>query len=133
MKSVFGKRLKELRHKKYTQEELADVLNVHKGTVSNWENGHRFPDEQTLIRLSDILECSTDYLLGKTDIVSPVKDIFTGKELADIVPDEWKEVISKVEYLELYQKMKKEDIDPNELIKAYKMYLTIKENMKESN
>lgn len=132
MESVFGIRLRELRKPYYTQEELADILNVHKGTVSNWENGHRFPDEQTLLRLSDIFECSTDYLLGKTNIKSPIKDIYTGKELADLVPDEWKEAIADIEYLELYQKMKKEDINPDELIKAYQIYLNIKQNIKDS-
>lgn len=70
--SNFGDRLKSLRiHKKYTQEECAKFINVHKGTISNWENGYRFPDEDILFKLADLFDVSLDYLLGRSDILKP--------------------------------------------------------------
>jgi transcriptional regulator with XRE-family HTH domain len=66
--SIFGKRLKELRNEKdLTQEKLGQIFNVRKGTISNWENGNRFPNEETLIKLADFFDVSVDYLLGRTD------------------------------------------------------------------
>jgi transcriptional regulator with XRE-family HTH domain len=57
MDSKFGVRLKTLRKEKnMTQEELAKLLNVHKGTISNWENGYRFPEERILIKLAEIFD-----------------------------------------------------------------------------
>lgn len=52
---------------KMTQQNLADKLNVTKGTISNYENGHSTPSNELLKDLSTILDVSTDYLLGKDD------------------------------------------------------------------
>lgn len=51
----------------YNQPELANKMNVSKQTVSNWENGNRTPDIETLSSLADLFSCSIDYLLGRTD------------------------------------------------------------------
>lgn len=61
-------RLKQERLKlAYNQPELAHRMNVSKQTVSNWENGNRTPDIETLSSLADLFDCSVDYLLGRTD------------------------------------------------------------------
>lgn len=49
-----GAFLKTLRkEKKYTQEELAEYLNVSNRTVSRWETGTNLPDIGLLVQLSD--------------------------------------------------------------------------------
>ena len=49
-----GAFLKTLRkEKKYTQEELAEYLNVSNRTVSRWETGTNLPDIDLLVQLSD--------------------------------------------------------------------------------
>ena len=49
-----GAFLKTLRkEKKYTQEELAEHLNVSNRTVSRWETGTNLPDIDLLVQLSD--------------------------------------------------------------------------------
>lgn len=53
---------------KLTQEELAIKVNTTKGTISNYENGHSTPSNQMLVELSEVLNVTTDYLLGKVDI-----------------------------------------------------------------
>ena len=66
MQNVFGNRLKAARKAKgMTQWDLADVFNVTKSTVCAWEKGVRSPTINTLVRLADLLSCTTDYLLGR--------------------------------------------------------------------
>ncbi|TPE70804.1 helix-turn-helix transcriptional regulator [Halalkalibacterium halodurans] len=65
---MLGERLKKLRNeRKITQEELGKKVNVTKVSISGYENGNRNPDTETLQKLADFFEVSTDYLLGRTD------------------------------------------------------------------
>jgi len=65
---VLGDRLRKLRtKKKITQEELGRKVNVTKVSISGYENGNRNPDTDTLQKLADYFNVSTDYLLGRTD------------------------------------------------------------------
>lgn len=71
---MFDERLKSLRKKcGYTQISLAETLGVSKGTVAMWETGKRTPDFETLIRLSDLFDVRTDYILGKSNDSSSAK------------------------------------------------------------
>lgn len=58
-----------LRHarqtKGMTQQALADQLFVSRKTVSSWETGRNLPNLETLARLAELLDVSTDYLLGR--------------------------------------------------------------------
>lgn len=57
--------LKQLRQKKgLTQSDLAKALGVAQGTLSGWENEKYEIDKANLIKLSNIFNVSTDYLLG---------------------------------------------------------------------
>jgi transcriptional regulator with XRE-family HTH domain len=53
--------------KRMTQQQLADRLRLAKSTISQYETGTNEPDADTIRRIADILECSADYLLGRTD------------------------------------------------------------------
>ncbi|RGH15962.1 helix-turn-helix domain-containing protein [Clostridium sp. OF13-4] len=71
---MFDERLKLLRKKHgYTQVSLAETLGVSKGTVAMWETGKRTPDFETLIKLSDLFDVRTDYILGKSNDASSAK------------------------------------------------------------
>lgn len=61
-------RLKSLRtqHRK-TQQELADMLGITRQGYAKYENNLGEPDNNTLAKLADYFEVSTDYLLGRTD------------------------------------------------------------------
>lgn len=68
---MFTQRLKNARNRmKFTQGELASKVNTTKATISNYENGHSSPSNEMLILLSDALNVSTDFLLGKSDTYS---------------------------------------------------------------
>ena len=47
----------------WSQEELAEKLNISRQSVSKWESGTSIPDLDKIIKLSEIFEVSTDYLL----------------------------------------------------------------------
>lgn len=47
----------------WSQEELAEKLNVSRQSVSKWESGQAKPDLDKIIALADIFDVSTDYLL----------------------------------------------------------------------
>ena len=66
---MLEQRIQELR-KAYgwSQVEVARRLNVAKQTVSNWENGNIQPSITMLLRLAELFNVSTDYLLGLDDV-----------------------------------------------------------------
>ena len=49
---------------KYTQKQLAELLDVSPSIVSGYETGERTPSLENLIALAQLYDCSTDYLLG---------------------------------------------------------------------
>lgn len=62
-------RLKLLRkERKMTQQMLAQKIGVSRSTVAMWETGSNEPDNDTLVRLALLFNCSTDYLLEKSDV-----------------------------------------------------------------
>jgi len=71
---LFAQRLKQLRAEKgITQIQLAEMLEVSKGTVAMWETDQRKPSWEILFQLSDIFDRRIDYILGHTDDVSSPK------------------------------------------------------------
>lgn len=65
---MFKERLKSLRaEKNLTQTQLAEKLNTTQRKISYWENGVPEPSLADLMSISEILEVSLDFLLGKTD------------------------------------------------------------------
>lgn len=61
---LLGKKIKELRAKaKFTQSELADLLGVTKSSIASYENDSRQPSFPVLIKIAQIFNVSTDYLL----------------------------------------------------------------------
>lgn len=47
----------------YSQEALAEKLNVSRQAISKWELGTTLPETDKVITISDFFEVSTDYLL----------------------------------------------------------------------
>ena len=62
---MLNENIKNLRKQKgYSQETLAQELNVVRQTVSKWEKGYSVPDAVMLERLAELLEVSVSDLLG---------------------------------------------------------------------
>ena len=60
----FNNKLYDLRKQKgFSQEELANRLNVSRQTISKWEVGESTPDMEKLVAISDLFEVSLDELV----------------------------------------------------------------------
>lgn len=61
---IFADKLIQLRKRSgWSQEELAEQMNVTRQSVSKWEGAQSIPDLDKLVRLSELFGVSTDYLL----------------------------------------------------------------------
>jgi len=70
------KNLKTIREKlNITQVRLSVAIEVSQETISAYEAGKALPSAETLIKMANFLNTSTDYLLDLTDNSLPVKDI----------------------------------------------------------
>lgn len=71
---TIGERLQKLRKdKQYTQEQLAEILGVSRQAISKWESDQGQPEINNVIKLSEIYNVTTDYILqGKNDYHEPI-------------------------------------------------------------
>ncbi len=49
------------------QVEFAKLINVTKQCVSNWENDNVLPSIEMLVKIADVFNVTTDYLLGRNE------------------------------------------------------------------
>ena len=70
--AAIGKRLASARKRKgYTQERLAELTGLSIKMISAAENGHKAMRPENIIRMSECLGVSTDYLLkGETSALA---------------------------------------------------------------
>lgn len=95
-------RIKYLREEiGYTQQQLADKLESSKSVIGLYENETRKPSLEILVKLSEIFNCSIDYILCKTDVRNP------GKQIDDVL-NEAMIGMSKEEYDKLTETQKKQ-------------------------
>ena len=79
-----GKFLQLLRKETgFTQEELAEKLNVSRRTVSRWETGTNMPDLDILMELSDLYEVD-------------LREILSGERKSERMNEELKETVLQV-------------------------------------
>ncbi len=61
---TLGDKLSKLRKENnYTQEQLASILGVSRQSISKWESNSAYPETDKMIRISELFNCSLDYLL----------------------------------------------------------------------
>ncbi len=48
----------------WSQEDLAEKLNVSRQAISRWENGTAQPDTENILQISKLFHVTTDYLLN---------------------------------------------------------------------
>ena len=62
---TFGEKLSRLRKEyNYTQEQLAEIFDVSRQSISKWESDISYPETDKLIKMAKLFECSVDYLLN---------------------------------------------------------------------
>lgn len=105
-------RIKSLREEfNYTQQDLAEKLDSSKSVIGLYESETRKPSLDVLVKLSEIFNCSIDYILCKSDIRN-LKNISDSNDSMFLIP-----VLGKIaagqpilaeEYIEGYL-----PVDPN--------------------
>lgn len=95
-------RIKQLRNEKnINQDVLAKLLGLEIAGISKLETGRVPLKDEYIVKLSEYFNVSTDYLLGKTDIRNP------GKQIDDVL-NEAMIGMSKEEYEALSETQKKQ-------------------------
>ena len=86
---TLGERIAYYRKKAgYSQEGLAEQLNVSRQAISKWETGEATPDAERIIALAAVLGISTDtLLLGKEEPERPCTEAETVRQPAPM--PEW--------------------------------------------
>lgn len=65
MNNIFGQRIKEIRQdKNLNQRDFAKLINVTQGALCRWERGENTPSIEILYQIANILNVSSDYLIG---------------------------------------------------------------------
>ena len=101
---MFDERLAEIRKdNKLRQEDLAVKLNVSKHTVSSWEQGKTTPTLDMLVKISELLDISTDYLLGLIPLDIGYE---YNRRKSDFTPEELQK-IREYEQVLLFQRQQK--------------------------
>ena len=107
---MIGDRIKQLRRENnLTQNQFASLFGLYDSTISQYENGKREPEYNTIIKIANKFNVSIDWLLGRVeskDLV--IMDTYSlPKQLRDI----------GVEYLMLAKEMEDKDIPPEDVRK----------------
>lgn len=82
------------RDREWSQDELAEKLEVSRQSVSKWESGKALPDSEKILALAKLFDVSTDFLLRDEqeplfadDGQDPVDEDLEGDPAANYVPD----------------------------------------------
>ena len=90
------------RQKGWSQEELANQLNVSRQAVSKWEGGASIPDLDKILKLSALFEVTTDYLL-KEELEQPDAAVPVPQEERNTEPCRTVSLKEANEYLDTVQ------------------------------
>ncbi|MCL1987738.1 MAG: helix-turn-helix domain-containing protein [Firmicutes bacterium] len=99
--------------KDITQKEIALLLGIEQSAVSKWERGDAVPRKKHLLKLSEILQVSTDYLLGLTnDTATNVETVqanngiaFSRNSTLTMYPQQRELSKEKAEMLNIYDRL----------------------------
>lgn len=86
MMTHFSEKIYQLRKEfSYSQEEVAERLQVSRQTISNWENGTAQPALDKAVELSNLFQVSLDELVGrivgKSNPISPLLSDLVGQTI----------------------------------------------------
>ncbi len=103
----FSEKLQKLRKEnKMSQEQLADMLDVSRQSVSKWESGQTYPEMDKLISMCKIFKCSLDELTN--DEIKEVNSSSKNKNNFSNLIDELLELINRS--FSIFKNMEKKDI-----------------------
>lgn len=91
---MFGDKLKKLREaNNLSQQQLAEKLGMSPSGIGMWEQNRRQPDNETLKKIAQLFDVSTDYLLG-----NDIKPNDENKDLLETISADLSNPINRVLY-----------------------------------
>jgi transcriptional regulator with XRE-family HTH domain len=80
----------------YKQEDIAKLLNVSFHTYSRYELGKVKISIDKLIILANLFDCTTDYLLDRTNQADSIKDFeYASSRMSELTKDSYDEQINR--------------------------------------
>lgn len=124
---------KERQKLNLTQAELADKLRIARSSLSKWETSESYPDIESLVKLAEIFDLTTDQLIGRDsrekELIQELKRIYGTIESFDhelikvseylMRNPNYKEQLFELQKLPLYQQEIIFDLIKN-YVKGYK-------------
>ena len=108
MPKSFGERLKKVRiDRGLRQEDIGAIVHVGKSTVSQWENNIHVPDIETIVKIANYLNVTSDYLLGRTNVRNPIETIAAHHEGEEWTEEELEEIERFKEFVRMKRHQKK--------------------------
>lgn len=108
MPKSFGERLKKVRiDRGLRQEDIGAIVHVGKSTVSQWENNIHVPDIETIVKIANYLNVTSDYLLGLTNVRNPIETIAAHHEGEEWTEEELEEIERFKEFVRMKRHQKK--------------------------
>ena len=101
-----------------TAKDFADVLNIPYGTYAGYEYKNREPKYQTLCRIADLLNVSTDELLGRENNIIGSKDDEQIKSILNDAISLFDDSLSMHYKIYEYEKIKSIILDTNYKVKS---------------
>ncbi|MGK4178854.1 helix-turn-helix domain-containing protein [Lapidilactobacillus dextrinicus] len=103
-----GSRIAYLRSRRsMSQQKLAETMSVSQSTVGMWESNKRNINNEDLVKLADLFDVTTDYLLGRQ-----VDDglLVAAHMDDDLTPEQKKEIQEYIEFKKAqYRKQHEKD------------------------
>ncbi|WHH59118.1 helix-turn-helix transcriptional regulator [Petroclostridium sp. X23] len=119
---TLGKRLAYMRKtKKLTQEDVAKIIGISRGSLAMYETDKREPDRDMLNKLADYFNVSTDYLLGRTS--DPNLAVLEGEN----IPKEFRDI--GIEHMVVAKKIKESGFTPEEVLNMLEVMDKYKKKM----
>ena len=92
-----GKRIQNRRKQQgYTQEQLAEMMNVSIQMISNLERGNKAIRIDNLVNLCQILDISTDYILTGKETTDDIQALTS--QIEQLAPKDRKMIGMLIEY-----------------------------------
>ena len=66
-----------LKERNVSRKELCSAIGVTNSNITGWKNGDYAPSIDVVIQIAHYFNVSTDYLLGRTDEITPAADSAT--------------------------------------------------------
>lgn len=61
---------------------VAKEIEIGSGTLTKWKGGLTSPNSEALIKIAKYFNCSTDYLLGLTNLIESPKSEFSQEDIS---------------------------------------------------